>query len=152
MLNQQKVIVIPKFVLCQCGIHFLPYTASVRSKRFRRNQFAELCKECKCHSCMVNRKLGVKTGAERRPQPGIQAQRPAPAPHARHDRSMARSRSVARPISRILAPLRVAAASNVHWLQGCCRAGIDCFFKHFFELMESSCIPMLVSRYKIRVS
>ena len=38
-------------------------------------------------------------GAERRPPPGIQAQHPAPAPHAshaRHDGSMARSISVAR--------------------------------------------------------
>ena len=37
--------------------------------------------------------VGVKDGAERRPPPGIQAQHPAPAPHAshaRHDRSMAR--------------------------------------------------------------
>ena len=41
----------------------------------------------------------MKTGAERRPPPGIQAQHPAPAPHAshaRHDRSMARNRLVAR--------------------------------------------------------
>ena len=41
----------------------------------------------------------MKTGAERRPPPGIQAQHPAPAPHAshaRHDRSMARNRLAAR--------------------------------------------------------
>ena len=41
----------------------------------------------------------MKTGAERRPPPGIQAQHPAPAPHAshaRHDRSMARDRLAAR--------------------------------------------------------
>ena len=45
------------------------------------------------------RRLGVKTGAKRRPPPGIQAQHPAPAPHAshaRHDRSMARNRLAAR--------------------------------------------------------
>ena len=52
-------------------------------------------------SCMVAyRRLVVKTGAERRPPPGIQAQHPAPAPHAshaRHDRSMARKILVARP-------------------------------------------------------
>ena len=48
---------------------------------------------------MTYRRLGVKTGAERRPPPGIQAQHLAPAPHAshaRHDRSMARNRLVAR--------------------------------------------------------
>ena len=41
----------------------------------------------------------MKTGAERRPPPGIQAQLPAPAPHAshaRHDRSMARNRLVSK--------------------------------------------------------
>ena len=37
------------------------------------------------------RRLGLETGAVRRPPPGIQAQHPAPAPHARHDRSMARN-------------------------------------------------------------
>ena len=50
-------------------------------------------------SHFLNRRLGVRTGAERRPPPGIQAQHPAPAPHAshaRHDRSMARNRLVAR--------------------------------------------------------
>ena len=65
------------------------------------------------------RRLGVKTGAQRRPPPGIQAQRPAPAPHARHDRSMARSRSVARPIFEKSIPSWEASASNVHSLQGC---------------------------------
>ena len=41
----------------------------------------------------------MENAAERRPPPGIQAQHPAPAPHAshaRHDRSMARNRLVAR--------------------------------------------------------
>ena len=51
----------------------------------------------------IYRRLGVLTGAERMPPPGIQAQRPrtrtAPhARHARHDRSMARSSLVARMI------------------------------------------------------
>ena len=43
--------------------------------------------------------VGGGNGAERRPPPGIQAQHPAPAPHAshaRHDRSMARNRLAAR--------------------------------------------------------
>ena len=51
-----------------------------------------------CFVLNVNWRLGVKIGAERRPPPGIQAQHPAPAPHAshaRHDRSMARNRLVA---------------------------------------------------------
>ena len=41
----------------------------------------------------------MENGAERRPPTGIQAQHPAPAPHAshaRHDRSMARNRLAAR--------------------------------------------------------
>jgi len=59
--------------------------------------------------------VGGENGAERRPPPGNQAQRPAPAPHARHDRSMARNRSVARPISEKSLPLVVPLASNVHW-------------------------------------
>ena len=51
----------------------------------------------------VNRRLGVKDGSEagvpnRESKPSAHA----PAPHARHDRSMARSISVARPIFRIL--------------------------------------------------
>ena len=37
------------------------------------------------------------------PRPGIQAQHPAPAPHARHDRSMARNRLAARPNSAVWA-------------------------------------------------
>ena len=44
-----------------------------------------------------NQRLGVKDGSEAGvPRPGIQAQRPEPAPHAshaRHDRSMARDDS-----------------------------------------------------------
>ena len=63
----------------------------------------------------ICRRLGVKTGAERRPPPGIQAQRPAPAPHARHDRSMARSSLVSRPIFEEKF-IVLADASNV---QGC---------------------------------
>ena len=46
--------------------------------------------------------VGVGNGAERSLPPGIQAQHPAPAPHAshaRHDRLMARNRLVARPNS-----------------------------------------------------
>ena len=73
----------------------------------------------------------MKTGAERRPQPGIQAQRPAPAPHARHDRSMARSRSVAKPIFEKGIAFRATPASNVHSLQGFCRAGFACFYNGF---------------------
>ena len=44
-------------------------------------------------SALQKSEVGGGNGAERRPPPGIQAQHPAPAPHAshaRHDRSMAR--------------------------------------------------------------
>ena len=60
----------------------------------------------------------------------------APAPHARHDRSMARSRSVGRPIFEKCFPLAPTPASNVHSLQGCCRAGIACFYNGFAVDME----------------
>ena len=72
--------------------------------------------------------VGGENGSEAGvPRPGIQAQRPAPAPHAshaRHDRSMARSISVARakvgpfssspPVSRIYAP-RQCRVNGVFW-------------------------------------
>ena len=80
----------------------------------------------------IDRRLGSENGAERSPQPGIQAQHPAPAPHAphaRHDRSMARNRLAARPnrgglhspspapgpVSSVPSTWRVHGHKNVHF-------------------------------------
>ena len=60
------------------------------------------------------RSLGEQN--RRFPLTGIQAQHPAPAPHAshaRHDRSMARNRLVARPMSGVFVVRSVPLASNV---------------------------------------
>ena len=59
------------------------------------------CQNVKTIYCMSRRKLNRSLGEQNRrfPLTGIQAQHPAPAPHAshaRHDRSMARNRLAAR--------------------------------------------------------
>ena len=86
---------------------------------------------------MQKSEVGKKDGSEagvpnRESKPSAHA----PAPHARHDRSMARSRSVGRPIFENFLTFCPTPASNVHCLQGCCRAGIVCFYNGFAVDME----------------
>ena len=70
------------------------------------------------------------------PTPGIQAQHPAPAPHARHDRSMARNRLVARAFSGFCTSLREGAASNVQLAKWCSRAAFCHTYKLILTILE----------------
>ena len=65
--------------------------------------------------------MGVKTGAKREcPNRESKPSAHAPAPHARHDRSMARNRLVAKPILENFLSLRVAPASNAQLYSSMC--------------------------------
>lgn len=85
------------------------------------------------------------------PLTGIQGQHPAPAPHVRHDRSMARNRLVARAFSGFGASLCQGAASNVHWPKWCCVTRFCYTYKlilTFLEYMESTRIRRFEAQCK----
>ena len=79
---------------------------------------------------------GGKTGAERRPPPGIQAH--APTPHARHDRSMARSVSVARPSFETSISLRYPPRPTPICVTDIVGGHCVFFCYHLLDVMESS--------------
>ena len=95
----------------------------------------------------INRRLGKKPKVpNRESKPSDHA----PAPHARHDESMARDSRVASPILGFMSCPPGPAASRVQFTKGCCRAAFCRSYKLILTILRCHGNPMDPNRLRSR--